>query len=222
MRRVAVALASAALVAGSGCLSGLEREPPERQRFALQARRSGEPVAACDCSARLEPVQVARLFEGKQFVYRTGESSWEEDFFNRFFLPPGASVQEELQRWLADAGLFARWPAPPRPDFRLRARVTELYADARSAGAPVAILGLEVELIDGASRTDEVVFSSRLGATVPAARPAGAAVVAAWNEALARSLADLEEQLRGFLESRPAEDAARPPSAGSCARTRSS
>ncbi len=209
MRRIAAALSGVALLVGTGCLTGLEkRQPPERQRFALEARRSGAPAAACDCSARLERVQIAPLFEGKAFVYRNGESTWEDDFFHRFFLPPGSGVQEELRRWLADAGVFARWPDPHRPDYLLRARVTELYADARGSGPPVATVGLEVELLDAASRTREVVFSSRVGATVAAARPAAGAVVAAWNDALARSLADLEGELRGFLESRPAEDAA--------------
>jgi cholesterol transport system auxiliary component len=188
-------------VALAGCLS---RPAPERARFVLDAA-GGEtpPVAARDGAAasgtvEIERVRVAPAFEREAFVYRTGESAYQSDYYNGFFAPPGPLVREALQRRLEQSGLFERVLGSRRrgaADFLLETRVEDLYADLRDRSRPAAVVAVEFTLLDARSPRLDVAFHERYAATEPIADLTGAAVAAGLNHALARVLAELEADL---------------------------
>ncbi len=195
-RRLLVALGCAALL-GTGCLS---KSFPEKRRFQWTPERSGEALAACECSLRIERVRVARAFERRRFVYRTGEGTFEEDFYNEFYSPPGMEVRKAAGHWLDDSGAFARILGATdvaRADWLLQGRVNELYADVREREAR-AVLEVEFTLLDARPNRPVEAFRKRYGAASPTERSADG-IHAAWGRGLEQILAELEQDLRVHL-----------------------
>lgn len=194
------ALALAALLAAAGCSGLLSRPPPEKQRFHLTLERDETPESgSCACSVRVERVRVARTYERKRFVYRTGDAIFEEDFYHEFYAPPGELVQQATGEWLAESGLFAKVLGASEgslPDWLLEGRVRKLYADLRAGGEPQAVMEIEFMLLDARRRRAEPAFARRYGATIRALARTPEAIHAAWSASLERILASLEADLR--------------------------
>jgi cholesterol transport system auxiliary component len=225
--RAAAALALLALL--GGCLDGLRRAPPQKQRFMLQLESgaaapsapttgaaagsaalaaSGTAPALAGASAapalgslRLERVRVSPVFDHKSFVYRLGENRFETDYYREFFSPPGVLLQEALRQWLASSGLFsvAERGAGPEPRWLLEADLEQLYADLREPAAPRAVLALDVRVRD--ARTDTLAFEKRYAQQESAADASPDALIAAWNRALGAALGALGGELRTALDS---------------------
>ncbi len=201
---VLLALGGASLALG--CLS---RSFPDQRRFHLEIERPGRSEAACDCSARVERVRVARLFEGRSFVYQTADGTAREDFYNQFFTPPGALIREQARGWLVDSGLFGRVvPATVavRADWLIEGRVSSLYADMRG-DTPRAILQIQWAMLDGSSRDLEVAFDRSYGGSKELPDRSARTIAEAWSELLAQIMTTFEADLRAFFAAR-AEPAA--------------
>jgi ABC-type uncharacterized transport system auxiliary subunit len=206
VRKRGIACAVALGLAAAACLS---RPAPERARFVLDAVGPTPPVAARDGAAaagtvEIERVRVAPAFEREAFVYRTGESAFESDYYNGFFAPPGLLLRDTLQRRLEQTGLFERVLGSRRrgaADFLLETRVEDLYADLRERAQPRAVVAVEFALLDARSARLDVAFQKRYAAEEPIADLTGAAVAAGLNGALARVLAELEADLATALPS---------------------
>ena len=192
----------AALLLASGCFGGLERRPPEKQRFVLQPATEVAPVSVAGSSVvrlarvRISPVRVSPVFDNKGFVYRTGPSTFETDFYNEFFSPPGVLLREALIDWLDSTQLFdavARSSAADA-DWVLETDLDQLFADQRDPGPPKAYLEITFRLID--ARTRKVAFEKRYTASEAAADRSPAALVDAWNRGLGSMLAELVGDVR--------------------------
>jgi cholesterol transport system auxiliary component len=196
-RRRALLLALLLLPAPlAGCLS---REPPEKQRFRLSATRTGDAIPACDCSLRIAHFRVARTYERVGFVYQTGADTWESDFFNEFFSPPGVLVREVTGQWIRGSGLFGSVAGTSEftaPDWLLEGRVQRLFVDVRNRRAPRVVMEIQFRLLDNRSRDREVALDRRYGVHLEATRDTPTAFLEAWNEALVRILTKLEADLR--------------------------
>lgn len=202
MRRTRAALLLGALVLAAGCFGGLERRPPEKQRFMLEPSSAVAPVSAASAFApspsvlRVARVRVSPVFDQKGFVYRTGPSTFETDFYNEFFSPPGILLREALLDWLDGTQLFsavARNSAADA-DWVLETDVDQLLADQRSSGPPNACLEVVFRLIDARSR--KIAFEKRYTASEAAADRSPATLVDAWNRALGSVLSELVRDVR--------------------------
>ena len=117
VRGAILLLAALGAALAAGCLS---RSYPERQRFHLEAVRPGPPETACDCSARVERVRVAQLFENRSFVYQTEAGTAQEDFAAAQTHAPAPQAAERrgsrrsswaitsATAWKSDSGIA--WP----------------------------------------------------------------------------------------------------------------
>ena len=86
--------------------------------------------------------------DGKEFIYRTGELSYESDFYNQFFRPPGAMLTEVAGRWLNDTGLFQDvFGSVTQADanYFIEGNVVRLYGDFRSS--PKAVMEIQFLLL---------------------------------------------------------------------------
>jgi cholesterol transport system auxiliary component len=213
-RRAALGAAWAALVAlaAVGCLGqALDGRPPERQSFVLDP---GTPPVLDTMTAiralRVGPVASAPLAERQPFLLRTGPDSYQTDFYDQFFAPPGELLRDALIRWLDGTGLFdsvARGGVPA-PDFVLEVQLERLYGDRLDPHAPKAVLGFVARLVDARQGDGTLVFERRYEETEPAADGSPQALVDAWNRALTRALDALTHDLRAAL-STPAPKATR-------------
>jgi len=199
-RNILIAVALIAALVTAGCL---RRSFPERKQFNLELSRPGSAQLACDCTGRVERVHVARQFENRGFVYKTNGET-EEDFWNEFFLPPGALIRERTQSWLRSSGLFrklvpASMAAPA--DWLIEGRVNKLYADMRK-GPGSAVLEIEWTVRDGSSRDLAVVLNRIYGGSLELEKRSAPAIAEAWAELLTRHLTTFEAHLREFFAAR--------------------
>ncbi len=206
---VRLALVLGAIVGGSLATGCLSRSFPDRQRFHLVVDRPGPPQQSCDCSARIERVRVAQLFEGRSFVYKTDADTAQQDFYNQFFAAPGSLIREETKNWLTASGIFSRLlPATVavRADWLIEGRVSNLYVDL-SHETPRAIMEIQWAMLDGGSRELEVVFDRTYGASRELPDRSARAAAEAWRQILFQILTSFEADLREFFAAR-AEPAA--------------
>jgi uncharacterized lipoprotein YmbA len=208
-RRALAALGAGLLAAG--CLA--PQPAPRVVFYALRPERTGPAPESPGAEALwVGRVRVAPLVEGKGFVYRTGESTFEADFYHRFAAPPGALVREALIDWLGRSGLFSEvrsQGSPGQARWSLEARVTALHADLRDPTAPSAVLEAELALIDAHAPAPEARLRERYHAEVTtSADPA--ALAQAWARGLAQVLAEAEDDLRAALASAMRERASEP------------
>ena len=188
-----------ALWLAGGCFGALQRRPPEKQRFMLSATANEMTVdssAQSPSVLRVARVRVSPIFDRKGFVYRTGPSVFETDFYNEFFSPPGVLLRETLLDWLDATRPFAAIArtSSTEVDWVLETDVDQLFGDRSGPGAPKALLDITFRLLD--ARTRKIVFEKRYSSSEAAADGSPAALVDAWNRALGSVLAQLMRDVR--------------------------
>lgn len=197
------AVAAVALLVACG--SPLERSQPERQRYVIHAKRD-TPVKTGDAGLlRVERLRVATIFERKGFVYRTGDTLYEDDFYNVFYTQPGTQVRSAIREWLERAGIFnavVDAAQPAEPDWLLEGQVWRLYGDFRDPAAPRAVIDIELALLDARSPRLEAVLHERYSREVMLSRAAAPDLVEAWNAGMTSILEELEADLRERLAAR--------------------
>lgn len=182
-------------VAATGC--SLTRPSPVKNTFLLDPQAPAAAATAKPVTLRIGAFNVAAPYRDRAFVYRTAEVKYESDFYNEFFVPPGAMIAQSTTKALAGANVFARvvpvGTAPEQGDFMLEGFVTDLYADARQSPA-AAVVGISYYLSKTAFPS-AVVWSREYRERVPLAGSTPEALAQAWNEALGRVLAALVRDL---------------------------
>jgi uncharacterized lipoprotein YmbA len=179
-----------------GCLS---KSYPEKRRHVIAVQRASNPTSSGHGTLAIGRMRVSPLFERKGFVYQTRDTTFEDDFYNEFFAPPGTLFRKATLDWLSRSSVFASVvDARHRleADWRLEAQVQKLYGDLRDRKAPQAILEIEFALLEASRTKFELAFRRTYSAAVNASSPSAAAIVAAWTEALEQILTALEEDLR--------------------------
>ena len=202
-----------AFVIPIGCIS---RSPPEKQQFMIVVERpeAGSSAAEADPVSpartglgvlRVTRVRVASTFERKGFVYRTDETTYERDFYNEFFAPPGILIREAVGGWLAGSSVFSSvtGASDPSPaDWLLEARVHELYADVRDRNATRCMIRVVFKVLDAWAPRLEVAFDRTYSAEVEAENRSAAGIAAAWNVGLRQIFVELEADLRAEMRPR--------------------
>jgi ABC-type uncharacterized transport system auxiliary subunit len=191
----------------AGCMGALSKSPPEKQRYLLAVERAEETGPRGRGVLRVHRIRVSPVFERKGFVYRTGESTFEHDFYNEFFTAPTVMFRRLTTDWLGRARVFGQVLTarePGDPDWVLEARTSRFYADVRDPGAPAAVLRMEFAVINARSPKLEVVFEKAYEQNVPTTGASPAAFVEGWTEGLTQILTSLEADLRkSFRRRRP-------------------
>jgi cholesterol transport system auxiliary component len=188
----------------SGCVR-LERSYPNKRSFLIHVSRPGEASPALtDEVLRVLAFSVSPPYEGKGFVYVTGDSMYESDFYNEFFISPSAMLTEEVRQWMAGSGLFGQvidLSTYADPAYSLEGRVVALYGDYSVASAPKAVLEMEFFLTRGVSAAKETVLHNTYSKEMLLEGGSAQALVKGWTEALRSILLDFERHLRDRLQS---------------------
>jgi cholesterol transport system auxiliary component len=201
-RKLAAVLVLGLTLVAAGC-GVLRREYPERQQFVLEVT----PPQIADPPAGAPVLGVSRfrtspLLAGTSFVYRTGDQTFESDFYNVFWTPPAAMVANEAGRWLRASGIFSDVVDPtsltPRA-YALEGAIAELYGDYRTPGQPAAVMSLRFALMDIQGKEPKVVFHKDYSVSHPIAAGTPSALAAGWNEELGEILAALESDVRATV-----------------------
>ncbi len=199
-RRIFRAAMRVAVVAGVAALAAcsLTRPAPVKGTYLLEPAAPA-PVARAQAGAlRMGVVTVGASFRGRSFVVRETESKYEVDFYHEFLVAPAANIADATARSLTAAKAFAAVIPPgvaADADWVLDAFVAALYADARDAAKPAAVLEVTFYLSRGSGGTGVPLWSRAYKRREVLASTGAAAFVDAQNVALASVLAELARDL---------------------------
>ena len=193
--RLAGLLAALAMTLVAAC--SLTRPSPVKNTYLLDPP-SPPPVAAPKAATlRIGTFNVSAPYRDRAFTYRTGDVKFESDFYNEFYVAPGAMIGQATARALSASNVFARvvpaGTAPEEGDFVLEGFVADLYADTRERPA-AGVVGVNFYL----TRTtfpSTVVWSRDYRERVALSASTPEALAHAWNEALGNLLRKLSQDL---------------------------
>lgn len=182
----------------SGCLR-LEKPYPPKSAYRLEAA----PETAAQQLPSNRVLQVSKFdsapaYRSKGFVYRTGEQTWQSDYYHEFFIPPSAMFTEQCRNWVQESKLFSQVNQsgyPPATDL-LQGRIVALYGDYRSDHTPLAVLELRLTLIDETSNPAQTVHDRLYRRHLPLADKKPTTLLNAWNEALTDILREFTKRIQ--------------------------
>lgn len=174
------------------------RQPPvetESYKFDLPKPKAGVPG---DRSIAVLPFTAAPTANGQMFLYRSGEMSYERDYYNRFLAPPAQLLTVELRRWLSRSRVGpVREPGAPMPsDLSVQPRLTELYADYRDVSHPRAVAAMVVSVVAREPSGNRPLFERTYRRDVPMNGVSPVAAVKGWSGAVAGIFGEFTRDLR--------------------------
>ena len=185
------------LLAMAACLN-LNKSYPEKRSFVLDvASENRKPAPEATMVLKISKFRVSPLFVGRAMVYRIGELQYENDFYDEWFVSPGALLTQQFHDWLSRTGRFRFVLVETNhiePTHMLEGRVAEFYGDYRLAELPKAIFGIELLLLDGLKEW-QVIFRRTYHKEVHLADRSPDALAGGLTQAVRLVLVDLEREL---------------------------
>ena len=184
------AILFAAVLLLTGCLA---RPHLDRKSFIFDPPSPPAPAAAPGgLVLGVRTLQVAAPFEGRAFVYRTGESSYERDPYAEFMVPPAEGLIAPICRWWRESGAFrdvAEAGSALKPGALVEIHVAQLYGDFRPLKNPAAVLAIRFVFFDAQNGVPgKVILRRECSRSVPLKARTPSALMEAWNQALAQIL----------------------------------
>ncbi len=175
-----------------GCASGPSWKRPA---FAFSCPADPPITNAPTNTVEVKHVSISPLFESRSFTYRTAESTYEQDPYSGFLIPPERNLAETIRAWMRASNAFGRVVEPGSsltPTLSAEVSVNQLYGDFRNASQPVGTTELHFifyELKEG--DPGRVLLDKVCEHETPLARKTADGLMAAWN-------ADLREIMEGI------------------------
>ncbi len=185
---------------GLGCLlcGCISRPPLNVRTFAFAGPPASKPDAGFPSHrvVAIRSLRVAAPFDGRSFVYRTGEYSFESDPYAEFFASASDSLLLPIRGSLRQSGAFEAVVEPGsalKPNTVAEISVLELYGDFRRPQEAGAVLKLRILVFDAPNGVagkliDEREYSRRIALKARTSE----ALMAGWNEALGQILTEFE------------------------------
>ena len=202
MRAKSIATLSIAIIFGimmTGCKNSAA-VISQKNQYVLDAVR--QPVDSQEKHSgvlKIRRFNVSSRFESYELVYRTGELTYESDFYNKFFAPPGALVTEETRKWLRQSGVFDTvldMLSTADYDYVLEGDVQALYADYSVKNRYSAVVEIRFVLVDAAGARETIAFDKIYRDTQELATNEASDLVKGLSKCLSQILALLESDLR--------------------------
>jgi hypothetical protein len=190
----------ACVLALSGCLS---KPAMREQTFSFEA-----PVPAFTntiSSGRLlgiETPQIARPFDGRALVYRTGEFSYASDPYASFLGSPADALAAQAGALLLENGCFkdvveAGTLSVVKPDTLLKINVSQLYGDLREQSNPRAVIALQMVFLNATNGlAGNVILLRDYSRQIPIKTSTPADLMAGWNKAMTEIFAEASSDFR--------------------------
>jgi cholesterol transport system auxiliary component len=189
------------LFSTAGCVSvSIERQFPERRYFVLDSGTDGASAPSNGTGIlKVSHVRVSPRYDGKGFVYRTPDLSYETDFYHQFLVPPATMLTDEVEQSLRRASVFEyviNSVSQLEATHLLEGTADELYGDFSDTTSPRAVLAMSFLLSRQSTNGQEVIFQKRYQESVALKARTPEALVRGWNQALEAILAALVADLK--------------------------
>lgn len=196
--RISVVLLLSFTVTFCGCLS---RPSLNKQTFAFSAPTLlSTNGAARDQVLGIKSLQIAPPFDGRSFVYRTGENSYQRDPYAGFLGRPAEQLVAPVGEMLRENGCFGDVidaGSMIQPDALVEITVTQLYGDIRKPTAPFAVLVMQVTFVEATNGlAGREILQRKYSRRIPMTSTAPAALIAGWNQALVGTLVEVASDFR--------------------------
>ncbi len=212
MRARFLLLVSAAVFAALGAAGcgGITKKYPERTYYMFEVPPAEKvPAPVKGAVAQVWKFNVSPGSDGKEFVYRVDDISYESDFYNQFFRPPGSLLTEMTIRWLAETGLFEDVISSLGQGFAsyyIQSNVVELYGDYR--GAPAAVMTIQFFLLQYTPESEYgdstgIIFNKTYSSHVPIPTASAPDLMRGWNTALGEIYGRFLQDLRLYVKPFP-------------------
>ena len=196
--RIFNAVLLVSVFAFAGCLS---RPPLHRQTFAFSI--PGSPAtngAAGGPVLGIRILQIAPPFDGRSFVYRTGEFSYARDPYAEFLSSPAEGLVAPVCAILRGDGCFSavvEAGSAFKPDTLVEIRLNQLFGDIRKPGSPCAVLAMQVTFLGATNGLPgSVILQRNYSRRIPMNSATAAALMEGWNRALAGIFAEVASDFR--------------------------
>lgn len=176
------------------CLTGcLARPHLDRQSFIFALPSTATPKAATGSRVLgIRTLQVAEPFEGRSFVYRTGEFSYDRDPYAEFMVHPAEGLVVPISSWFRQAGGFSAVTeagSALKPNTLVEIQVGKLYGDFRPAEQPTAVLSMRFVFFDASNGAPgKVILQREYSSDIPLKARTAVALIEGWNQALTQIL----------------------------------
>jgi cholesterol transport system auxiliary component len=186
------------LLASSGCVD-LSASYPDRRFYTLEATHpAAEKTPAAGSVLRVRRFTASKACDGNELVTRTGDATYDTDFYNVFFVPPAAQTGEQTQRWLGASKLFGSVVGNGSSLVEthiLEGNLVALHGDVRRAAAPEAVIEMQFLLLRVTSDPAAVLFQKTYRQGIPVLDSQPQSMVRGWTSGLTMILTSLEEDL---------------------------
>ena len=90
---------------------------------------------------RVRALRVSPPYDSLLFVYRTGPSQFDTDYYNNFIAPPASLLTGDLIDWLSRSApmIVSDTSSDLQPNAVLEGNITRLYIDSSSSPAKAVI-----------------------------------------------------------------------------------
>jgi cholesterol transport system auxiliary component len=182
----------------TGCLA---RPPMDKQEFLFEPAATAAPKPASGSRVLcLRGVEIAEPFEGRSFVYRTGEFSFDRDPYAEFMVAPADELVDPVCDWMRGTGLFSAVEengSPLKANTLVEIHVSQLYGDFRPGESAMAMLTMRFEFFDAPNgAAGKVILQKEYASKIPLKERTATALMDGWNAALAQILNSTAEDLQ--------------------------
>jgi cholesterol transport system auxiliary component len=140
----------------------------------------------------LRTLQVAAPFEGRAFVYRTGEFAYDRDPYAQFMVAPEEGLISPICGcWRAGGGFsdVVEAGSAHKPDTLVEIHVVQLYGDFRPPAHADAVLAMRFVFLDASNGIPgKAIFQREYSREIQLKARTADALMEGWNQALAQIL----------------------------------
>jgi len=192
------AVSISAICLTAGCVN-LSRDYPIRTFYVLEAKpEKANPPNPDGPVVQIQLFRASPGFSSSEFVYRTGELTYESDPYNAFFTLPSDQIRAVTSQWLQDSGkasaLLDR-SSRLRPTNIIEGNLIALYGDFADEENPLAVMEVEFLLMDIRPLEPRIIFSKTYREEIPITESTPQALVIGWDEALKKILSSLTDDI---------------------------
>jgi hypothetical protein len=178
----------------SGGCAGVIKDFPEQNLFTIDPPRLPGETAAFETGKGLlvRQFDISPEFESSFFIYKISANRFTNDYYNKFMVPPARMISDAVRDALYRSAFFRPAPASDPSDiiFRLRGKITQLYADVGNPEQPRAVMALRLALEQQTGTGFVPVINQDYTDSRPTPRARPSDLVQAWNRCLEQILAD--------------------------------
>ncbi len=183
------------IISNFSCSSILKKEYPQKKYFIITPyyEKATSSLYKTNNIKTLR-VKISSFFEGKNFVYRQGENSYESDYYNEFLVFPAYNLNESISKWFSKSNP-SETPSFESQDttYLLTVIIESMYVDFRDEKNPKT--NWEITFILQKNNEQNILFKKDYQIETRIDKITPENIIKSWNNGLTEILIQLQNDL---------------------------